>query len=241
MLNTRLQDAQPDLELEGPTAFGDLFAALAAQQLQRVKDDARLLLVPTADADDAAARARHAAWRAPGLDLLNLAGLFISVVGALLLGQLVVQTLGEVFEGVKDWSQGHQHEAYRVRLRERLDLPGQPWAMRYPDSVTLSSQQVNDLAAAVLANETTEALTDSLVNRTFWETYLREQQRALFEALRTDYLQRRANLRVIQPPLSAEQLRSQFAELDDQEQRDTERLRAGLTESHLRGQNRGDG
>ena len=53
----------------------------------------------------------HAQWKAAGLDLINLAGLFIPVVGALLLGQLVAQTCSEVFEGIRDWSSGHQHEA----------------------------------------------------------------------------------------------------------------------------------
>jgi len=129
--------------------------------------------------------------------------------------------------------------AYRVRLRERLDLPGQPWAMRYPDSVALSDQHVNGVAAAVLANETIEALTQSLVSRVFWQTCLREQHRALFEALRTDYLQRRANLRLVQPPVPAARLRSQLADLDDQELRDTQRLMAGLTESYLHSQGRG--
>ncbi|WP_082425828.1 NEL-type E3 ubiquitin ligase domain-containing protein [Pseudomonas sp. NBRC 111132] len=131
--------------------------------------------------------------------------------------------------------------AYRVRLRERLDLPGQPWAMRYPNAVALSDQHINDVAAAVLANETIEARTQSLVSQAFWETFLGEQHRNLFESLRTDYLQRRANLRAIQPPLSAEQLRSQVADLEDQEQCDRERLQAGLTESYLRGESRGDG
>ncbi|MFV3290261.1 NEL-type E3 ubiquitin ligase domain-containing protein [Pseudomonas sp. NY11955] len=131
--------------------------------------------------------------------------------------------------------------AYRVRLRERLDLPGQPWAMRYPNAVALSDQQINDVAAAVLASETIEAQTQSLVSRTFWETFLGEQHRTLFEALRIDYLQRRANLRVIQPPLSAEQLRARVAGLEDQEQGDRVRLLAGLTESYLRGLGRGAG
>jgi len=129
--------------------------------------------------------------------------------------------------------------AYRVRLRERLDLPGQPRAMRYPGSVALSDQHVNGVAAAVLANETTEALTQSLVSRVFWQTCLREQHRALFEFLRTDYLQRRANLRLVQPPVPAARLRSQLADLDDQELRDTQRLMAGLTESYLHSQGRG--
>jgi len=129
--------------------------------------------------------------------------------------------------------------AYRVRLRERLDLPGQPRAMRYPNSVALSDQQVNGVAAAVLANETIEALTQSLVSRLFWQTCLREQHRALFESLRTDYLQRRANLRLVQPPAPAALLRSQLADLDDQELRDTERLMAVLTESYLHSLGRG--
>ncbi len=61
-------------------------------------------------------RERHEAWKAAGLDVLNLAGLFIPVVGGLLLGQLVAQTLSEVFEGVQDWSRGHQHEALEHML-----------------------------------------------------------------------------------------------------------------------------
>ncbi|WP_349976336.1 NEL-type E3 ubiquitin ligase domain-containing protein [Pseudomonas sp. WHRI 8519] len=131
--------------------------------------------------------------------------------------------------------------AYRVRLRERLDLPGQPRAMRYPDSAGVSDEQVNDVLAAVLASETIEALSQSLLSRLFWQTCLREQHRPLFEALNADYLQRRANLRVVRPPIPADQLRSQLADLDDQEQRDAERLLAGLTESYLHGLGRGDG
>ncbi|MFT0869529.1 NEL-type E3 ubiquitin ligase domain-containing protein [Pseudomonas sp. CAM1A] len=115
-LAQRLRDSHPDLELEGRTHAGDLFAQLAGRQVQRVKEDARLLLVPTADVDTAAVRARHAAWKTAGLDLVNLVGLFIPVVGALLLGQLVLQTCSEVFEGVLDWTRGHQHEALEHML-----------------------------------------------------------------------------------------------------------------------------
>ncbi|MCO7542362.1 DUF6543 domain-containing protein [Pseudomonas sp. VA159-2] len=110
-LAARLQDPLPDLAVEGRVQAGNVFLALARQQVQRLKDDARLLLVPTADADAAAAQARHAAWQSAGLSLVNLAGLFIPVVGALLLAGVVAQTVGEVFEGVSEWSQGHQHEA----------------------------------------------------------------------------------------------------------------------------------
>ena len=110
-LGKRLQDDTPDLQVQGAARLGDVFAALAQQQVQRAKEDARYLLVPTADVDAAAARARHQAWKDAGLDIVNLAGLFIPVVGAVLLGSVVLQVLDEVFEGARDWSRGHQHEA----------------------------------------------------------------------------------------------------------------------------------
>ncbi|RCL28372.1 hypothetical protein C6A77_07110 [Pseudomonas sp. AFG_SD02_1510_Pfu_092] len=115
-LAKRVQDAQPDLQLEGVAGTGAVFTQLASLQVQRIKQDARLLLVSTADADSAAARARREAWQAAGLDLVNLAGFFIPTIGALLLGQWVVQTCSEVFEGVAAWSRGHQHEALEHML-----------------------------------------------------------------------------------------------------------------------------
>ncbi|MGN8251128.1 NEL-type E3 ubiquitin ligase domain-containing protein [Pseudomonas sp. SMV7] len=111
LLGQRLRDERPDLQLASVPRKGSIFTQLATLQVQRVKDDARLLLVSSADADSLAVRARHAEWKAAGLDLANLAGFFIPVVGALLLGQLVVQVCSDVFEGVTDWTRGHQHEA----------------------------------------------------------------------------------------------------------------------------------
>lgn len=116
LLGKRLQDPHPDLEMEGIVVQGSIFTALASAQVERTKADARMLLVPTAEADARAARARHEAWKSAGLNLINLAGLFIPVVGALLLGQLVLQTLGEVFEGAQDWYEGHRHQALEHML-----------------------------------------------------------------------------------------------------------------------------
>ncbi|MNO31112.1 E3 ubiquitin-protein ligase sspH2 [compost metagenome] len=123
-LRLRLKDSLPRLDLDGAALesapHGDpeetIFEKLAKQQVQRVKDDARLLLISTADADSADVARKTAAWKAAGLDLVNLAGLFIPAVGAILLGQLVAQTLSEVFEGVIDWHRGHQHEALEHML-----------------------------------------------------------------------------------------------------------------------------
>ncbi len=115
-LNKRLSDPVPDLSLEGVTGTEDIFSRLVDQQVQRIKDDARLLLVPTAQVDRHASEARRKQWRSLGWSLVNLAGFFIPVVGAMLLGQLVVQILAEVFEGAADWYHGHQHEALEHML-----------------------------------------------------------------------------------------------------------------------------
>ncbi|MEG1038431.1 MAG: NEL-type E3 ubiquitin ligase domain-containing protein [Pseudomonas sp.] len=110
-LGKRLADPAPDLQVTGVAAAGDIFENLAAQQVQRIKNDARLLLVPTEEADHAASAKRLEAMSNVGLAVLNVAGFFIPVVGALLLAQTVVHLTSETFEGVRDWSRGRQHEA----------------------------------------------------------------------------------------------------------------------------------
>lgn len=114
MLNTlrkRLADPVPDLQVAGQAPVGDIFASLATQQVQRIKDDARKLLVPTDDADHAASEKRLEAMQNAGLVMLNVAGFFVPVLGTLLLAQTVVQLTSETYEGVRDWSRGRQHEA----------------------------------------------------------------------------------------------------------------------------------
>ncbi|MFK0346889.1 NEL-type E3 ubiquitin ligase domain-containing protein [Pseudomonas asiatica] len=116
-LATRLQDAQPDLEPRRVLEAGDGFASMAAWHMQRIKADARFLAVPTAQADDAAAEQRMDELKGAGLVLLNLAGLFVPVIGALLVADLARQLLTETFEGVRDWQLGHQHEALMHMLQ----------------------------------------------------------------------------------------------------------------------------
>lgn len=110
-LSKRLSDPSPDLDAAGEVPASDAFASLAEQQVSRIKADARQILVPTDDADDAASELRLKEMKNVGLVLLNVAGLFVPVVGELLLAQTVVHLLSETFEGVRDWSLGHQHEA----------------------------------------------------------------------------------------------------------------------------------
>ncbi|RWU18152.1 hypothetical protein DM813_26185 [Pseudomonas alkylphenolica] len=110
-LSKRLKDPSPDLEPKGQAPAADVFVSLATEQVRRLKEDARLMLVPTEDADHAASEKRLEQMKDAGLLLLNVAGFFVPVVGGLLLAQTVVHVLSETFEGVRDWSRGHRHEA----------------------------------------------------------------------------------------------------------------------------------
>ncbi|WP_459205344.1 NEL-type E3 ubiquitin ligase domain-containing protein [Pseudomonas sp. MLB6B] len=110
-LGQRLKDDVPDLQVQAQAIAGDPFTELVTSQVGGLKADAKLLLVPSALADATAARERLEQWESAGLALAGLAGFFIPAVGAVLLGQMLVQVLSEAFEGAQDWSHGHQHEA----------------------------------------------------------------------------------------------------------------------------------
>ncbi|CAK16285.1 NEL-type E3 ubiquitin ligase domain-containing protein [Pseudomonas entomophila] len=111
LLDMRLSDDAPDLALEAGSPGQDIFTTLANSQIGRFQDDGKLLLVSSADADQRAANERLEAWTEFGLSVLGLAGLGIPIVGVALFATLVVDTLAHVYEGVVDWSEGHQHEA----------------------------------------------------------------------------------------------------------------------------------
>ena len=111
LLSKRLSDDKPDLQPTGVTARGDVFSDLADWHVRRVKEDARFLAVPNAQIDTAASSKRLADLEAVGLGIVNLAGLLVPAIGAVLLAGMAGELLSHVYEGVSDWSQGHQHEA----------------------------------------------------------------------------------------------------------------------------------
>jgi len=115
-LQLRLSDALPDLEIEGDTGHGSVFARWVDTQVERVCADAKVLLVPTADADAEASRKRLEDWKSLGWELAGLAAFFIPAVGVVLLGALLKDVCTQVFEGVADWAKGHDHEALQHAL-----------------------------------------------------------------------------------------------------------------------------
>ncbi|MBV4474294.1 NEL-type E3 ubiquitin ligase domain-containing protein [Pseudomonas botevensis] len=88
-----------------------LFDFMLKSHVGKLQRDARVLAVPTADVDEDAREKRLSAYLEIGLTVANVAGLFVPVLGELMMGVAIGQLLGEVYEGVEDWSHGDQREA----------------------------------------------------------------------------------------------------------------------------------
>lgn len=77
--------------------------------------------------------------------------------------------------------------AYRVGLRSRLELPGQPSSGLYLHMANVSSAMLEAAASEVMALDGSPQQMQSLVGRDFWIDYLRREHAAAFQAL-TDTL-----------------------------------------------------
>ncbi|XXE20120.1 hypothetical protein J3P85_02705 [Pseudomonas sp. Z1-12] len=73
--------------------------------------------------------------------------------------------------------------AYRVGLKERLALPGQPEGGRFIHMGNVTSQMLDDAAKQVLALDDSPRLLQSIVGREFWIDFLKQQHQPAFEAL----------------------------------------------------------
>ena len=85
---------------------GDPFEVAWQLQLAQIKDDSRMLMVPTEDEDTKSRLARQAMYLNLGLSLMGLALGFVPVLGEILLASSVIQMGGEVYEGLGAWQHG---------------------------------------------------------------------------------------------------------------------------------------
>ena len=72
--------------------------------------------------------------------------------------------------------------AYRVALRDALDLPAQPGSMLFVEVSGVGPERVEAARARVRANETDEQIAASLAQREFWQEHLQRTQAARLEA-----------------------------------------------------------
>ena len=118
LTNPRSYPARLDAEVSLTKIKGDLFQAIASQRIAQIKNDARIVAVPTADVDQISQQKRRQAYIDLGKSVLFFAASFIPVVGEVLLVVTAGQVLTTVYEGFSAWSRGDSDEA----LNDLLDV-----------------------------------------------------------------------------------------------------------------------
>lgn len=98
-----------NLRLQPITNLATDYFSLKA--INRIRDEARVMAVPTADQDGAEDAELLKQRREPAMNILSVAGLFVPGVGEIVAGVVGIQLLGEVFAGVAAWRQGETEEA----------------------------------------------------------------------------------------------------------------------------------
>lgn len=114
--------ANIDLQERMHAFDGYVFESLAQAWIKRIKDDAAMIAMPTAAVDREVQRAHDERLAAEGWTLLNLAGLFVPVLGAMLLAVAVWDLLRGCFYGIQAWREGDTHEALDHLLNVSIDL-----------------------------------------------------------------------------------------------------------------------
>lgn len=109
---------EPIVEMGNLSQF---FFNVCAGKLQL---DAITLAVPTAQVDEDAREKRLQGYLDAGLTLLNIAGFVVPVVGQLMMGVGIGQLLGEVFEGIDDWSHNEKTEALEHLVNVAQSIAG---------------------------------------------------------------------------------------------------------------------
>lgn len=101
------------IELDGrnlPLAK-NVFAQAATMQIDKLFADARYLAVPTGDLDLLQQHQRVLGMLSAGFDLLGIVGMFIPVLGELVMVISALALADEVYEGYKDWRLGDRQGA----------------------------------------------------------------------------------------------------------------------------------
>jgi hypothetical protein len=84
--------------------------------------------------------------------------------------------------------------AYRLELRELLNLPAQPADMGFRAVAGLDSRHAQRVGQQILAQESNERLAESLVTRDFWVAHLKRAYASRFSAVNEPFQMRSTEL-----------------------------------------------
>lgn len=81
------------------------------EHVRAIKENAEAIAVPTAKADAKARQALLDSWEDLGLNVLNVAALFVPGLDVVMLGVFAVQLMGDIFHAFEAWQEGDYAEA----------------------------------------------------------------------------------------------------------------------------------
>lgn len=93
------------------TITGQLFDAMHQHSVKKMKDDARLLAVPTAEVDHQAWLERVTHYLDVALNVVNVAAFFVPGLGEVMMGIMGAQLMSDVFHGIEAWEADEMAEA----------------------------------------------------------------------------------------------------------------------------------
>lgn len=93
-----------------------LFQSLAHARIEQIKDDAKVLVAPVDELDRTLQREHDERLAADGQALLSVAGLFVPVLGEVLLAVSAWEVLTEVYQGIEAWQDNHTRLACKHLL-----------------------------------------------------------------------------------------------------------------------------
>ena len=111
---------------------GDPFAVAWSLQLSKIKDDARMLAVPTGDQDSKSRLARQVAYLNAGLSVLPLVLGFVPVVGEVMFAFGLMQLGADIYHGVSAWRRNDRVSAlhYLFDVAQNIALIAAPAAVK---------------------------------------------------------------------------------------------------------------
>ncbi|WP_230392680.1 dermonecrotic toxin domain-containing protein [Pseudomonas guariconensis] len=135
------------------------FPGLADARIEQIKDDAKMIVAPVAELDRALQREHDERLAAEGQALLSAAGLFVPVLGEVLLAVSAWEVLGEVYHGIEAWQDNHTRLACKhlLNVATALAVAGATTAaVNGVKTLTARSSVVDNLLPAHLEDGSTK-------------------------------------------------------------------------------------
>ncbi|MFJ2331238.1 NEL-type E3 ubiquitin ligase domain-containing protein [Pseudomonas helleri] len=85
---------------------GDIFNTLYFRQIERIKEDALAIAIPTAVVDWEQTVETLESWASMGMNVLNVAAFFVPGLGEAMMVVMALQLAKEVYDGFESWSVG---------------------------------------------------------------------------------------------------------------------------------------